>query len=228
MHDDASVRDAAVLVSGGMDSAILSVDLLRQFARVYPIYVRFGLRWEEVELSYLRRFLEAAKREGLQPLTVLDEPVSDIYGSHWSVEGPSVPGSETPDEAVYLPGRNLLLVSKAAVWCHLRGIGTLALGCLHSNPFPDSTPEFYRALEAVVNRAMNGRLRLLRPFDALSKSEVLCKGLELPLQHTFSCINPVGGRHCGACNKCEERRKGFRAAGYPDPTPYASQVSAAP
>ena len=63
---------------------------------------------------------------------------------------PSVPGSETPDEAVYLPGRNLLLTVKAAVWCRLREIETLALGCLGSNPFPDSTPEFFRDLESLL------------------------------------------------------------------------------
>lgn len=225
MDDDSKGRDVAVLVSGGVDSAILSVDLLHEFRRVFPIYVRFGLRWEEVELASLRRFLEAAAREGLSPLTVLDEPVADVYGSHWSVAGPSVPGEETPDEAVYLPGRNLLLVSKVAVWCRLRGIERLALGCLEANPFPDSTPEFYSALEAVVNRAMDGRLRLLRPFDRLSKSQVLHKGVGLPLEHTFSCLSPVSGRHCGACNKCAERRKGFREAGIPDPTPYSAVAS---
>ncbi|MHC5537830.1 7-cyano-7-deazaguanine synthase [Singulisphaera rosea] len=225
MDDDSKGRDVAVLVSGGVDSAILSVDLLRHFPRVFPIYVRFGLRWEDVELASLRRFLDSAAREGLASLTVLDEPVADVYGSHWSVSGPAVPGEETPDEAVYLPGRNLLLVSKVAVWCRLRGIERLALGCLEANPFPDSTPEFYSALEAVVNRAMEGRLRLLRPFDRLSKSQVLQRGTGLPLEHTFSCLSPISGRHCGACNKCAERRKGFREAGITDPTPYAAVSS---
>ena len=70
---------------------------------------------------------------------------------------PSVPGSETPDEAVYLPGRNLLLTVKAAVWCRLRDIDTLALGSLGSNPFPDSTPDFFQKLESLLNQAMGGK-----------------------------------------------------------------------
>jgi 7-cyano-7-deazaguanine synthase len=215
----------AVLASGGIDSAILCIDLLQQFARVHPIYVRFGLRWEEVELAGVRLFLEAAGRPGIEPLTVLSEPVADVYGNgHWSTAGAVVPGAETGDDAVYLPGRNLLLAAKAAVWCHLRGIEALAFGCLAANPFADSTAEFFAGLEAVVNRALGGRLRLLRPFDRLDKVEVLRRGAGLPLGLTFSCLQPVHGRHCGTCNKCAERQRGFLAAGWTDPTPYASKL----
>src|SRR4051812_2374971 len=101
MSDPPSRRDSAVavLASGGIDSAILCIDSLLAFARVHPIYVRFGLRWEDVELESLRRFLAAAARLGLMPLHVLDEPVADIYGdSHWSTRGVAVPGAETDDD----------------------------------------------------------------------------------------------------------------------------------
>jgi 7-cyano-7-deazaguanine synthase len=225
MRDDSPGGDVAVLASGGVDSAILCVDLLGRADRVFPLYVRFGLRWEEVELAGLAHFLEAVARPGLMPLTVLDEPVADVYGPHWSTGGADVPDSDSPDEAVYLPGRNLLLAAKAAVWCRLRDVEALAFGCLRANPFPDSTPEFFRDLEAVVNRAMDGRLRLLRPFDRLSKPEVLLRGAGLPLHLTFSCLDPVDGLHCGACNKCVERRRGFAEAGRDDPTPYATGVA---
>jgi 7-cyano-7-deazaguanine synthase len=222
LPDRGSDSDVAVLASGGIDSAILCVDLLREFKRVHPLYVRFGLRWEDVELASLRAFLGSVERPGLRPPHVLDEPVADVYGdAHWSTGGPVVPDAETADDAVYLPGRNLLLTAKAAVWCRLRGIEAMAFGCLRGNPFPDSTPEFFRDLERVVNRALAGRLRLLRPFERLGKEEVLRRGAGLPLHQTFSCLRPVGGRHCGACNKCAERRRGFRAAGWPDLTPYS-------
>jgi 7-cyano-7-deazaguanine synthase len=225
MADTLTQRDSdvAVLVSGGVDSAILCIDLLRTFTHVHPLYVRFGLRWEAVELAGLRAFLEATARPGLRPLSVLDEPVADVYGAdHWSTSGGRVPGAETADEAVYLPGRNLLLAAKASVWCRLRGIEALAFGCLAANPFPDSTAAFFTDLEAVVNRALGGRLRLLRPFDRLHKEEVLRRGVGLPLHATFSCLRPVDGRHCGVCNKCAERQRGFRLAGGTDPTLYAT------
>lgn len=212
---------AAVLLSGGIDSAVLCVELLRHHSRVAPLYVRSGLRWERAELGAVRRFLEAVSRPGLGELVVLDEPIADVYGEHWSTGGRSVPGAESADEAVYLPGRNLLLSVKAAVWCGLHEVDVLALGSLGSNPFPDSTPEFFEKLEGVLNQAMGGRLRLVRPFGHSHKDEVVRLGRELPLHLTFSCIDPVDGRHCGACNKCAERKKGFLDAGVIDQTPYA-------
>jgi 7-cyano-7-deazaguanine synthase len=211
---------AAALVSGGIDSAILCVELLREFRRVVPIYIRAGLRWEGAEIAALRGFLAELDRPGLESLVLLDEPVADVYGAHWSTAGEDVPGAESADEAVYLPGRNLLLTVKAAVWCRLRGVDALALGSLSSNPFPDSTPAFFADLERLLNRAMAGHLRLIRPFAALHKAEVLALGRDLPLHRTFSCIDPIEGRHCGRCNKCAERKKGFRDAGMRDLTAY--------
>ncbi len=223
MPDLSPGRDVAALVSGGIDSAILCVDLLRAYTRVFPLYIRFGLRWEVAELAHLRAFLREAARPGLMPLEVLEEPVGNVYGAHWSTNGVlEVPGASTPDEAVYLPGRNLLLTAKAAVWCRLRGIEALALGTLRANPFPDSTPEFFHEMESAANRALEGHLSIIRPFEGLHKRDVVLKGAGLPLQFTFSCLNPVDGRHCGRCNKCAERYRGFRQLGWDDRTAYAS------
>ncbi len=212
----------AVLVSGGLDSAVLCIDLLRDFHRVTPLFVRSGLRWESVELESLRRFLDAVNSAALDPLVVLDEPIADVYGPHWSTTGNNVPGADTEDAAVYLPGRNLLLAVKAAIWCRLKGLQALALGSLGSNPFPDSTPAFFRQLEGLLSLALSGSPRLIRPFASLHKSDVIKRGRELPLNYTFSCINPMDGRHCGACNKCAERKQGFHEAGVADLTLYAS------
>ena len=99
-------------------------------------------------------------------------------------------------------------------------IETLALGSLGSNPFPDSTPDFFQKLEHLLNLAMGGQLKLIRPFAHLHKADVLLRGKDLPLHLTFSCISPVLGQHCGACNKCTERKKGFADAGIPDNTIY--------
>jgi 7-cyano-7-deazaguanine synthase len=215
-----SDRDGAVLVSGGLDSAILTVELARSSSRVIPIYVRFGLRWERPELAGLRRFLDQVATPTLAPLVVLDEPVADVYGDHWSLAGPGVPQSDSADEEVFLPGRNLLLIAKSSVWCQIRGIGVLALGSLASNSFSDASAGFFDPLETALNRGMGGSLRLIRPYEQLSKVEVMKRGAELPLGSTFSCLDPVDGQHCGACNKCEERRRAFRSVEKSDPTRY--------
>src|SRR5262249_47035314 len=131
-----------------------------------------------------------------------------------------VPDADSPDEAVYLPGRNVLLLSKALIWCHLNQVPDLALAPLAANPFPDATPAFFTAFTAVVNQAIDGRVRVLWPYLQLTKAEVRRRGRHLPLQYTFSCMRRRHGQHWGACNKCAERRRAFAAAGLDDPTEY--------
>ncbi len=213
----------AVLCSGGLDSAVLLGAALAEHPAVYPLFVRTGLYWEAAELSCLGRFLDVVRRHSLRPLTVLDLPVRDLYGPHWSITGRDVPGGDTPDEAVYLPGRNVLLLSKAMLWCHLHRVPALALAVLEANPFPDATPAFFAAFEDAVNRAVAGTVRLYCPYARLSKTEVVRRGRGLPLGLTFSCLHPVGGRHCGRCNKCAERRRAFAAAGVADTSAYESE-----
>nr|WP_261341236.1 7-cyano-7-deazaguanine synthase [Fimbriiglobus ruber] len=213
----------AVLVSGGADSAILLAEAARTYPAVYPLYVRVGSVWETVEYEFLLEFLAAIACPALKALTVLSQPVGDLYGPHWSLTGRDVPAADTPDEAVFLPGRNVLLLAKPLLWCHLNGIAEVATAPLASNPFPDATPEFYHGFAAEVGRAVGGNVRVLTPYAdmGLHKDEVLRRGVGLPLQFTFSCLRPTGGRHCGRCNKCAERRAGFSAAGMADPTRYA-------
>lgn len=211
----------AVLVSGGLDSAVLLAEAVRAYPVVLPVYVRTGLFWEAVEQQYLHRFLEAIRSPNLRPLITLSQPADDVYGEHWSITGHAAPDSRAPNDADFLPGRNVLLFAKPLIWCCLQGIPELATAPLASNPFPDATPEFYDALAAVVSRGMNGTVRILRPFAHLHKSDVIRRSRELPLHLTFTCIAPAGELPCGSCIKCGERQRGFFEAGIPDPTVYA-------
>jgi 7-cyano-7-deazaguanine synthase len=213
----------AVLVSGGPDSAVLVGEAVQSRAAVYPLYVRCGLFWETAELDHLRRFLDAISSSALRPLTILEMPVGDLYSGHWGLTGEGTPGADAPDEAVFLPGRNVLLLSKAMLWCHLRAVSEIAIATLASNPFPDAAPEFFAAFGAVINRAVGGCVRVQQPYLSLKKGEVLRRGRALPLELTFSCIRPRQGRHCGACNKCAERRRAFADAGLPDRTLYFTE-----
>lgn len=220
MASNTSRSTVALLASGGLDSSILLAHLVDRRNRAQPIYIRFGVTWQDAELAALRRFLAALDRSRLEPLVVLDLPIADLYGDHWSITGRDVPGAETPDEAVYLPGRNLLLAVKAALWCQLRGIEQLALAPLRSNPFSDTTPAFFAEFESIVSRSTGGPLRIVRPFADFTKRQVMQIGRDYPLHATFSCINPRGGLHCGVCNKCAERQEAFCLIGELDPTTY--------
>ena len=213
-----------VLVSGGLDSCVMLAALARRHRRVYPVFIRHGLVWEHAELAHLGKLLRAAKIPGIQSLTVLDLPVRDLYGAHWSTTGRRVPHATTSDEAVYLPGRNLLLLSKAAVFCALHQIDTIAVGSLGHNPFPDATPKFFRDFAGAAGESLDFRVRIIAPFRALTKEQVVRRGyrLGLPLHLSFSCLAPRRGRHCGRCNKCAERQRAFQTARVADCTKYAS------
>lgn len=213
---------AGVLLSGGLDSSILLGHLVRLGCQVQPFYVRKGLTWEPLELMALRRYLAALAAPQLLPLVVLELPITDVYGTHWSVSGLGVPDGSCPDRAVFLPGRNALLVIKAALWCQLHGIRQLALGVLGSSPFADAGSEFFAALQAALNCEAVAPIQLVRPLGGMSKRQVMELGRGLPLEWTFSCIAPAAGLHCGRCNKCTERQAAFASLGLDDPTPYAA------
>jgi 7-cyano-7-deazaguanine synthase len=219
----APMAPLAVLVSGGVDSAVLLAEASRVFPAVHPLYIRTGLYWESAEQIHLQRFLTAIHTSTLQSLAVLEQPVRDLYGDHWSLSGVDVPAAGTPDEEVFLPGRNVLLLAKSLLWCHLNRVPEIAMAPLAANPFPDATSEFFDEFTGAVNRAVEGRVNVLRPFSHLHKSDILRRATGMPLELTFSCIRPDGNLHCGRCNKCFERKQGFIDAGLCDPTIYASR-----
>jgi 7-cyano-7-deazaguanine synthase len=195
---------------------------------VQPIYIVTGVAWQVEELTAVRAYLAARRSPRLRDLVALEVPLDDLYAGHWSITGRGAPPKETPDEAVYLPGRNPLLLVKAAVWCQMNGIGELAIAPLASNPFPDATDQFFDAFARAITLAGDAPLQITRPFAEMSKREVMQLGRGLPLHHTFSCIAPLDGLHCGRCNKCGERKSAFDQAGLSDPTRYAHQDGAVP
>ncbi len=211
-----------VLLSGGLDSSILLGYLLAQGFEVQPFYVRCGLAWEPEEVRAVQSYLAAIGPMRLHELVVLELPLSDLYENHWSRTGLDVPGATSPDNAVYLPGRNALLIIKAALWCQLHGIRQLALGVLGTSPFADASGEFFTALQTALNCNPDGPIRLLRPLADMTKLQVMELGCGLPLEHTFSCIAPQSGLHCGRCNKCMERQSAFAQVRAKDPTRYAT------
>ena len=211
----------AALVSG-LDSCIMTGLLAGEYAEVTPLFVRAGLRWEDAELAALARFFSALGSPAVQPIVELTLDVGGLYGSHWSVGGTDVPDAQQPDEAWYLPGRNLLLLGAAALYGGVNETPNLAIGLLASNPFPDATPEFLRSLERTAGLAMDTSFRVLTPLGDMHKADVVRAGTGMPVEEALSCASPVDGRHCGVCGKCGERRRGFIDAGVQDPTDYVA------
>ena len=213
---------SAVLFSGGLDSAVLLADEARRHP-VHPLYVSVGLAWESAERARATRLLEAPVFEGrVRPLVLLESTVRDVYApSHWALRG-QPPAYDTPDEDVYLVGRNVMLLAKAGIYCAQHGLARITLGPLARNPFPDARPEFFAAMASALSLGLDRAIEIATPLAGMTKADVIRLGaaLGVPFELTISCMNPAGGGHCGACSKCRERRQAFAAAGVPDPAPY--------
>ncbi len=215
----------AVLFSGGLDSAVLLAHEVQR-SDVLPIYVSVGLAWESAERGVAERLLALPPFAGrTRPLAHLSIPVGDVYPpTHWAIRG-EPPAYDTPDEDVYLVGRNLLLLAKAAILCARAGINRIALGPLAGNPFPDARPAFFAAMAEALSLGLEHPLVIVRPFEAMHKEDVIRLGASLgvPFELTLSCMNPADGVHCNACSKCRERQQAFTVAGIVDPTRYQAR-----
>jgi 7-cyano-7-deazaguanine synthase len=172
----------------------------------------------------------------VRPLVSLTVDMRDVYAAtHWAVEG-KPPAYHTPDEDVYLPGRNVILLGKAGVYCAAAHIDRIVLGTLGHNPFPDATPAFRAAMASALSLGLAHTLQIHAPYADISKADVIRRGaaLGVPFDLTLSCMAPLvapmgrapkagGVRHCGRCSKCRERHDAFIEAGVDDPTQYADE-----
>jgi 7-cyano-7-deazaguanine synthase len=226
-----SEKYTAVLFSAGLDSAVLVAEALRQ-GPVRPIYVGVGFAWEAEERAMAARLFARPPFAGrVDPLVTLSFDMRDVFPpSHWAVRG-EPPAFDTPDEDVYIHGRNVILASKAAVYLSRAAFARasaprepqrLLIGTLAGNPFPDATPEFFAAMARALSLGLDAPITIAAPFSTLHKPDVIRRGVELgvPLELTLSCMQPRDGLHCGQCSKCRERRDAFREARVTDPTTY--------
>jgi 7-cyano-7-deazaguanine synthase len=216
----------AVLLSGGLDSAVL---LAEEAARgeVQPVYVSVGLAWEQAERQMIDQLLtRRALGSNLRSLAVLSVDMTDVYqAAHWAIQG-KPPAYDTPDEDVYLTGRNLVLLTKAGVVAAQHDAHRIALGPLAGNPFPDARPQFFTAMSEALSLGLDRSIAITTPFLRWEKKDVIKQGVELgvPLELTLSCMNPAPGpQHCGLCSKCRERRDAFADARVADPTTYVNR-----
>ena len=219
--------NSLVLLSGGLDSAVLAAQEARTRV-VHPVYVAGGLAWEEGEQRMVERLLNGPPfttgPHPVLPLARLEFNMRDIYpASHWALRG-TPPAYDTPDEDVYLHGRNIALLSKAAVYAAARSVSRIVVAPLAGNPFPDATPQFFSALSSAFSLGLASPIAIEAPFAHLHKEDVvrIGAGLGVPFELTLSCMNPAGMTHCGLCSKCRERRDAFHAAGVHDPTTYTN------
>ena len=211
---------ACVLVSGGLDSTLLLRMALQERREVYPLYVRCGFFWEESELASLKNYLENISDRALKELSVQDRPLQDFYPELWAFHPGKLPDQDCPLGSVYLPGRNLILLTQGSLLAQRHGLEEIWIGVLGKNPYSDATRKFFEDFENIFAQAFNHSVKIRAPFQNISKGELIRKYPDFPYQLNVTCLRPQGLRHCGRCYKCAERRRGFFDAGLQDPTEY--------
>jgi 7-cyano-7-deazaguanine synthase len=220
------MRDAVVLLSGGLDSYTAAAIARAEGFRLFALTVRYGQRHV--------RELESARAVALA-LDVarhieIDVDLSVFGGSSLTTEAP-VPKDRPIDPAeipsTYVPARNTVFLALSLAWAETLEAEDLVIGvnAVDYSGYPDCRPEFLTAFERLASLATaqgvrGGACRIHAPLLTLSKAEIIRRGLELGLDYglTHSCYDPgPDGRPCNRCDSCALRAAGFAAAGVPDP-----------
>lgn len=224
---------AVVLLSGGMDSAVVVAMAREQGFEVHALSVRYGQRHTS-ELDAAARVAHALGVAGHKTVVV---DLGSIGGSALTDDAIAVPLDTADDAAApaipvtYVPARNTIMLSIALGWAEVLGASDIFCGvnAVDYSGYPDCRPEFVEAFERLANLATKAgvegqRLRIHAPLQFLSKADIVREGLRLGVDFalTVSCYRAdADGRACGHCDACRLRAQGFEAAGAMDPTRYA-------
>jgi 7-cyano-7-deazaguanine synthase len=220
-------KRAVVLVSGGMDSAVVLAIAHEMGFETYAMSVRYGQRHTS-ELDAADR-VSSALGAGAHKTVVVD--LRSIGGSALTDADIDVPESGGPGIPVtYVPARNTIMLSVALGWAEVLGASDLFCGvnAVDYSGYPDCRPEFIEAFEKLANVATKAGVegagfRVHAPLLRMSKADIVREGLRLGVDfaQTVSCYQAdAEGRACRHCDACRLRAEGFAAAGVEDPTRY--------
>ena len=229
---NASRKPAVVLVSGGMDSAVVLAIAREAGFDVHALSVRYGQRHTS-ELDAAARVAEALGAVAHKTVTV---DLRSIGGSALTEDGIDVPTDDDGHEigvgipSTYVPARNTIMLSVALGWSEVLGGTDLFCGvnAVDYSGYPDCRPEFIDGFEQLANLATKAgvegsRFRVHAPLMRMSKADIVREGLRLGVDfaQTVSCYQAdADGRACSHCDACRLRKQGFDEAGVPDPTRY--------
>jgi 7-cyano-7-deazaguanine synthase len=226
---DAGLRRAVCLCSGGLDSTIAATIAKRAGFELHLFHVNYGQRAEDKEREVVERLRDAL---GAADLVHID---LDMFRNRSALttpgakiplgEGVDLDASATPP--TWVQCRNLVFVSLAAAYAEYLGAERIYVGfnAEEARSYPDNRPEFVERFNALLERAVASFSRppvIEAPLINLLKPEIVRLGIEVgaPLELTWSCyLNE--SEHCGTCESCQHRKRGFSEAEVVDPTRYA-------
>lgn len=220
---------AIALISGGLDSMVSAARAREDGHRLLALSIDYNQR-HQVELAAARRI---AQMLGAEQHVVLPLDLRAFGGSALTAEI-DVPktgvGEDIP--VTYVPARNTIFLSLALGWAEAAGARDIYIGvnALDYSGYPDCRPEFIAGFERLAELATKAGVEgepfhIRAPLQDMTKADIVREGLRLGLDlgMSWSCYDPApGGLHCGLCDSCRLRSKGFAEAGVPDPTAYAA------
>jgi 7-cyano-7-deazaguanine synthase len=220
---------AVALISGGLDSMVAAAMMRADGYRLLALSIDYNQR-HQIELAAARRIAHTldAERHVVLPLDLR------AFGGSALTAEIDVPKEGVGDDipVTYVPARNTIFLSLSLGWAEAAGARDLTIGvnALDYSGYPDCRPEFIAAFEDMAALATKAgvegdRFRVHTPLQHMSKADIVREGtrLGLDLGMSWSCYDPApGGLHCGLCDSCRLRSKGFDEAGIPDPTAYAT------
>lgn len=229
-----TAKPAVVLLSGGLDSATVLAIAKDQGFDPVTLTFRYGQR-HAAEIDVAARL---AKKNKVKRHVVADIDLRAFGGSALTADI-DVPKHRSDAEIgtgipiTYVPARNTVFLSYALALAETTQAYDVFIGvnALDYSGYPDCRPEFVKAFEDVMNLATKAGVEGARPFTLhtplidMTKADIVKNGTALGVDYaeTLSCYDPMDdGRHCGECDACHLRKKGFREAGLDDPTPYAA------
>ena len=221
---------AVALVSGGLDSMVAAARAREAGHSLLALSIDYNQR-HHLELAAARRI---ARTLGAERHIVLPIDLSAFGGSALTADI-DVPKSGVGEgiPVTYVPARNTIFLSLALGWAEAAGARDLYIGvnALDYSGYPDCRPEFIAGFETLADLATKAGVegdpfRIRAPLQHMTKAQIVIEGtrLGLDLGMSWSCYDPApGGLHCGLCDSCRLRAKGFEEAGVADPTVYATK-----
>ncbi|WP_294392382.1 7-cyano-7-deazaguanine synthase QueC [uncultured Sphingomonas sp.] len=220
---------AVVLVSGGLDSMVVAALAVEAGKRLVALTIDYNQR-HRVELDAAARI---AARLGAERHVVLPLDLSRFGGSSLTDSAMAVPkdGVGPGIPSTYVPARNTIFLSLALGMAEASGAREIHIGvnALDYSGYPDCRPEFVAAFQNLANLATKAGVegdafQVRTPLLHMTKADIAAEAARLGIDAglSWSCYDPQpDDLHCGRCDSCRLRAKGFQEAGLPDPTRYA-------
>lgn len=224
------MKNAVVLLSGGLDSATALAMARADNFRSYALSVDYGQRHHSELLAAQR----VAKSLGAFEHRVINIDLTAFGGSALTDHKIAVPEHASSGiPSTYVPARNTIMLSLALAWAEVLQAQDIFIGvnAVDYSGYPDCRPDYIAAFEHMANLATKAAieghpLTMHTPLLHLSKAEIIQAGTRLGVDYaqTVSCYQAdESGLACGVCDSCRLRSAGFSSAGLVDPTRYKSK-----